>query len=137
MGAPRAAAVGGNGAAGGRGAGPKTSSGSALGRESGEGEGVRAIWLTRESLGGSGRGRRDGLGVVVERQPWQAARLILGSRGKGWSSALARVGEKLPAIGVVACASGAVIGHGEHARGGESYTWLIIFFTKFESSNFV
>ena len=57
MGAPRAAAVGGNGAAGGRGAGPKTSSGSALGRESGEGEGVRAIWLTRESLGGSGRGR--------------------------------------------------------------------------------
>ena len=88
MGAPRAAAVGGNGAAGGRGAGPKTSSGSALGRESGEGEGVRAVWLTRESLGGSGRGRREGLGVVVERQPWRAARLALGSRGKGWGSAL-------------------------------------------------
>ena len=108
MGASCAAAVGGNGAAGGRGAGPKTSSGSALGRESGEGEGVRAIWLTRESLGGSGRGRRDGLGVVVERQPWRAARLALGSRGKGWGSALARAGEKLPATGVVTCASGAV-----------------------------
>ena len=89
MGAPRAAAVGGNGAAGGRGAGPKTSSGSALGRESGEGEGVRAIWLTRESLGGSGRGRREGLGVVVERQPWRAARLAL-AQGKGWGLALAR-----------------------------------------------
>ena len=65
MGAPRAAAVGGNGAAGGRGAGPKTSPGSALGRESGEGEGVRAIWLTRESLGGSGRGRRDEHGRAI------------------------------------------------------------------------
>jgi len=65
MGASCAAAVGGNGVAGGRGAGPKTSSGSALGRESGEGEGVRAIWLTRESLGGSGRGRRDEHGRAI------------------------------------------------------------------------
>ena len=97
MGASRAAAVGGNGAAGGRGAGPKTSSGSALGRESGEGEGVRAIWLTRESLGGSGRGRRDGLGVVVERQPCRAARLALGSWGKAGARLSREQGRSLTA----------------------------------------